>query len=746
MLLPTPYLDDRKFQDIVDELKSRIPLYCPEWTDHNVSDPGVTLIELFAYMAEQLIFRMNQVPHLHYMRFVQFLGIPVPTPQPAHVATTFWLARPLIGTGDDSGLTLPIAKGTEVSTTQTETTPPLLFSIEENARILTPYLVGLAKESRDSERQAPPLESLLRDGGPGIDLFSSPPRTGDTFTFNFASDLSYHVLQLRLQLADRRGTDIRTDQPPFVWEVFGENNEWEEIKREDCDDQTKGFNTSGAVRLFLPRMARLNGLPGANVRYGIRVRVVREEYKQTPNLQSIREVAALGITLSAAYQQEAVDEFLGTSDGSPGQRYRLGHGPITLPLGPEETLAVRRDDDEGEGESWFYVESFDWPQQNGAATDTAPKCFTVDVLTNEICLPPAIRRPDGEIVTYGAVPERNATLSMRQYRYGTGALDIERGAVNVLKTSIPYVDRVENRYPAIGGQGDLASFDALRIETQRHLRTGSRTRFGRAVTAEEFESLVLASFPDEVGKVECRLEQLDRFSDAQARLEHLTVYVTAKIPVSNVPWGPKDPVVRAGVIARIDQLLHAHRLLTSRVRASNPQFIPFDVTVTVKGGRDAVLEARIHRVAAAYLNPIYGGENGGGWRLDQLCTPAQLLQHLKLAFPVLVETEFRTAALEVKDPKRLFVITGGDQAAGVEALNGSTVGERLTAVFGRNGHFLSSQAKARVRSPGEEWSVLDSNRKYRLRSEPAGLVVYDYHDDPPEARLYILHSFQLVYE
>ena len=53
MSIPVPNLDDRKFQDIVDEAKRLIPRYCPEWTDHNVSDPGVTLIEAFAAMADQ---------------------------------------------------------------------------------------------------------------------------------------------------------------------------------------------------------------------------------------------------------------------------------------------------------------------------------------------------------------------------------------------------------------------------------------------------------------------------------------------------------------------------------------------------------------------------------------------------------------------------------------------------------------------------------------------------------------------
>ena len=55
MPLPEPNLDDLRFQqDLVDEARTRIIRYCPEWTDYNLSDPGITLIELFAWMSEQI--------------------------------------------------------------------------------------------------------------------------------------------------------------------------------------------------------------------------------------------------------------------------------------------------------------------------------------------------------------------------------------------------------------------------------------------------------------------------------------------------------------------------------------------------------------------------------------------------------------------------------------------------------------------------------------------------------------------
>src|SRR3982750_1846603 len=98
MALPPPNLDDRRFQDLVDEAKLLVQRNCPEWTDHNVSDPGVTLIEAFAHMTDQLLYRLNRVPEKSYLAFLDLIGVTLFPPVPARADVTFWLSAPQPGT------------------------------------------------------------------------------------------------------------------------------------------------------------------------------------------------------------------------------------------------------------------------------------------------------------------------------------------------------------------------------------------------------------------------------------------------------------------------------------------------------------------------------------------------------------------------------------------------------------------------------------------------------------------------
>jgi len=90
-MIPPPKLDDRTFHDIVEEAISMIPRYAPEWTNHNPSDPGITLIELAAWMTDLLIYRLNQVPDKNYVAFLNLLGIKLRAPRAARGLTRFSL-------------------------------------------------------------------------------------------------------------------------------------------------------------------------------------------------------------------------------------------------------------------------------------------------------------------------------------------------------------------------------------------------------------------------------------------------------------------------------------------------------------------------------------------------------------------------------------------------------------------------------------------------------------------------------
>src|SRR5215475_12957059 len=85
-----PQIDDRRYDDIIEEIRTRIARYAPEWTpgvsawnDLNDNDPGVTLVQVFAWLAEMLTYRMNQVPQLNYVKFLQLIGIELRPAEPA---------------------------------------------------------------------------------------------------------------------------------------------------------------------------------------------------------------------------------------------------------------------------------------------------------------------------------------------------------------------------------------------------------------------------------------------------------------------------------------------------------------------------------------------------------------------------------------------------------------------------------------------------------------------------------------
>src|ERR1041384_6828400 len=92
MPLLLPNLDDRKWADLVDEGRALLPVYGPEWTDHNASDPGITLIELLAWIAEMDIYELNQISDRERLKFLKLVGVVPKSPRAAHVVLRITLA------------------------------------------------------------------------------------------------------------------------------------------------------------------------------------------------------------------------------------------------------------------------------------------------------------------------------------------------------------------------------------------------------------------------------------------------------------------------------------------------------------------------------------------------------------------------------------------------------------------------------------------------------------------------------
>lgn len=103
MPLPLPNLDDRRWRDLVDEARALIPRYAPSWTDHNLHDPGITLIELLAWQVEQEMYRANRVTERGYRAFLALLGV-LPAPPAGALGVARFEAE--AGTSLPAGLVL----------------------------------------------------------------------------------------------------------------------------------------------------------------------------------------------------------------------------------------------------------------------------------------------------------------------------------------------------------------------------------------------------------------------------------------------------------------------------------------------------------------------------------------------------------------------------------------------------------------------------------------------------------------
>jgi predicted phage baseplate assembly protein len=589
MPLPVPKLDDRTFQDLVDEAKRLIPRYCPEWTDHNVSDPGVTLIELFAWMVDILLYRLNQVPDLHYVKLMELIGMRLHEPTAAQVPVTFWLSAP-----QPTDVVIP--RGTEVATEPYEGGEAIVFATNEDFTARVPTLVhcltGTGEDEKTLNDVMPDLQAHDRSFYP---FPGTPPQTGDTLYLGLGQNLSHHVLALSVTCEIAGGAGVDPEDPPWVWEGW-DGERWQEAPVDF--DQTGGFNETGILQLFLPQLDEkvIRGATGYWLRCRLEEPGERPAYSQAPELSSIAP-STMGGTIPATHAVTVENELLGRSDGSPGQIFQLRFSPV-LERRNGETLQVT--DESGEWVDWQEVADF----SNSGAEDTH---FTLDSVSGEIRFGPSLRQPDGDMRVFGAIPPRGGQIRFSRYHCGGGVIgNVQKGKLRVLTSTMPYVDRVQNRFPAVGGT-DAESIDLAKTRAPSIIRAQNR-----AVTAEDYEFLTHEA-AREVARVRC-IQPAGREGDPSPGTVYLLVVPHVQTEAHEI--NPDDLALPEGLKQQIMEYLDERRLLTVRLEIREPEYVVVSVEAEVKAVRHLSPERVQQRVAQrlySFLNPFTGGEEGQGW-------------------------------------------------------------------------------------------------------------------------------------
>ena len=589
MSLPSPDLDDRRFQDIVDEAKRRINRLCPEWTDHNVSDPGVALIELFAWMTEMTLYRLNQVPDRLYIKFLELVGVELFSAVPARADLLFTLTAPR----ED---VVRVPAGTQVSTERRDDEEPVVFLTDSELQVVPPQLVACVTHTGD--RYADYWEDLRREAS-SVQLFPNL-QPDEAVYFGLADSAAGNLLRLDV-VTGPEGAGVDPRRPPRTWEAW-DGHEWANVRI--LDDTSAGFNSPGQVTLLLPPRHEALAI-GSRRAHWLRCRLVRPvegqpEYSKPPELESLSAVA-LGGAVPAHHAEPAPAELLGVSDGRPAQIFQVRRAPV-LPRRHNETVRVvlPRHERTGAPEEQEWTEVADL-----ADADADDRVFTWSGASGEIRFGPRVLDREGRVWQHGAIPPIDAQISVTGYRFGGGRRgNVAAERLTVLHTSIPFVAAVTNLDPSSGGV-DAESVENAKIRGPLLLRSGRR-----AVTAEDVERLTLDAAPS-VARARCL--------PPDAPGEPARLLVVPHLDIAPEALTLDDLAISDELEEQIKAYLEPRRLLTMRLRIDAPRYQGVKVVAEVRaspGVRAETVRERAERALYEYLNPLTGGPSGQGWPFD----------------------------------------------------------------------------------------------------------------------------------
>ncbi len=628
MPLPDLNLDDRTFEDLFQELRRRIPTYTPEWTDHNESDPGITLIQLFAWLSEIILWRLNRVPEKNFAKFLELVGLELNPPVPAHTELQFTLVKNAPGPA-------PVDAGTRVALGAASDGPQIIF--ETDADLTVVGLTVKSVQSFDGSVFTDYTNANALDGPPGYPPLSNTPQNNAALYIGFDQAfpagehrLTVHVSQGSNPATVTGGSDpLAAVSPPVeaYWEYWtGDQNQWQPLQI--TSDTTFAFTKSGVVIFQAPtdaqsRQVGLLTTPRDTALYWIRHRihnVLGPGYEKVPVLE--------GIVLNTVSATNAVtenEELVGPSNGRPNQTFQLARYPVLpLPNGVDGIIAV--DEDDGNGfVTWKEVTDF-------ASSGASDKHYMLNHSTGALSFGDGVH---GKIPHWKSGNSSNRddadvpNIKATSYQWGGG----ERGnaganTITTLLASIPFVQAVTNPRPSYGGADEESIEDAkARAPNTLHSRD-------RAVTVEDFASLATETPAAHIKRAQAfpllnPNFRLVRSADGMAQAQ---VPIPGAITVVVVPDSEFDkPIPTQGTLQLVANWLDKHRLLTTELYVAAPRYreVRIEVHVIAEPTVDlGQVEKGVRDGLRAYFHPLKGGLDGKGWEFGGTIDFSETYRHI----------------------------------------------------------------------------------------------------------------------
>ena len=645
MPIRPPALDDRSFDDLVAELLARIPAHTPEWTHPRPGDPGRTLIDLFAWLGDTILYRANLIPERQRLAYLRLLGMPL---KPAIAARGIVALRVK---ADQVAVAVQVPPGATMdkpvpfSTLDFCTAYPLTaraylrrrLSADEQAdfNALLPDLraVYLTTEGspmgyvttevfapgQDLASGVDVIETTV-DGSLWIALLAPSVKLRDAAWQSLGADAQGTArainvgLSLALDVPDD-GTGITTRQPlPMLWETSTGSDETtpevpDFITLEALDDGTQGLTRSGVVRLSLPALSRI-GAPSNDPRENLRAGVgdapprleseqdaallvtwLRLRMQRGASVGSLR-LAWAGINAVRVEQRQVLaNRALGVSDGGSDQVFELGVNaqgsadPTTLNIVVEDTITGAR--------VWSAIGDL-------GSTGPLETGFQFDGEAG------TVRFGDG---IHGRVPSTGSRVVATGLRVGGGA----RG--NLSAGTLSKLDSVANMLTGARGKPqpaiDVLQPLALQGGADAETLDGAERRIpayfqhrDRAVTAQDYRALAREAPGVRVGRVEV----LPRFKPHERNSA-----VPGAVSVMVLPYrGSTDyaaPLPRADrpLLEAVHGFLNERRPLATELYVIGCEYRPMGVSVAVQiregHAREQVLTA-VRLALRQYLWPL----------------------------------------------------------------------------------------------------------------------------------------------